>query len=130
MAEQSSLRKWPVAKASDIPPGQHKIVQVDGRSIGVFNVNGRFTAVLNICPHALAPICRGPVRGTTLPSVPGQYRWGHDGEILACPWHGWEFNLLTGQSLVDRRKLRLFPVEVIDGLVYVLLRPRARRGEG
>ena len=59
-------------------------------------------------------------------SEPGEYRWGREGEILACPWHGWEFDLLTGEALVDRRKrLRLYPVTVRDDTVYVV-RARAQ----
>jgi len=127
MTDKGQLSKWPVAREEEIPPGERKIVEVDDKSIGVFNVNGHFTAILDLCPHELAPICRGPVRGTTLPSMPGQYRWGHEGEILAYPWHGWEFNLLIGESPVDRRKLRFFPVKVVDGVVYVLLQSRAGR---
>ncbi len=116
-------RAWPVAQASELPPGGRKIVEVGGRSIGVFNVNGTFVAVLNVCPHELAPVCMGAVRGTTLPSMPGEYRWGREGEILACPWHGWEFDLLTGRALVDpRKRLRLYPVTVRDDTVYVTLR--------
>jgi 3-phenylpropionate/trans-cinnamate dioxygenase ferredoxin subunit len=116
-------RAWPVAQASEIPPGGRRIVEVGGRSIGVFNVNGTFVAVLNVCPHELAPVCLGAVRGTTLPSMPGEYRWGREGEILACPWHGWEFDLLTGRALVDpRKRLRLYPVTVRDDTVYVTLR--------
>lgn len=130
MADKGKLRRWPVAREEEIPPGGRKIVEVDGKSIGVFNVNGRFTAILDVCPHELAPICRGVVRGTTLPSLPGQYRWGHEGEILACPWHGWEFNLISGESVVDRRKLRIFPVEVIDEVLYVLLRSESARRAG
>ena len=115
-------REWPVAQASEIPPGGRKIVEVGGRSIGVFNVNGTFVAVLNVCPHELAPVCLGTVRGTTLASIPGEYRWGREGEILACPWHGWEFDLLTGRALVDKRKrLRLYPVTVREDTVYVTL---------
>ena len=58
----------------------------------------------------------------TLPSAPGEFRWGREGEILACPWHGWEFDLLTGKALADtRRHLRLFPVTVEDDTVFVTL---------
>ena len=116
-------REWPVAQISEIPLGGRKIVEVDGRSIGVFNVNGTFVAVLNVCPHELAPVCLGPLKGTTLPSMPGEYRWGREGEILACPWHGWEFDLVTGKALADKRKrLRLFPVTVREDTLYVTLR--------
>ena len=110
---------YPVARVVELPPGERKIIEIAERSIGVFNVNGTFVAVLNLCPHALAPICRGRVGGTTVQSAPGEYRWAHDGEILACPWHGWEFNLLTGKSLVDRRHLHHFAVTVEDEMVYV-----------
>src|SRR4028118_1692762 len=100
--QRQAQHEWPVARVSEIPPGGRKIVEIDGRSIGIFNVHGTFVAVLNVCPHELAPVCRGLVRGTTLASMPGEYRWGREGEILACPWHGWEFDLLTGRALVDQ----------------------------
>ena len=78
-------RAWPIARTSEIPPGGRKIVEVGGRSIGVFNVNGTFVAVLNVCPHELAPVCMGAVRGTTLPSMPGEYRWGREGGDPGMP---------------------------------------------
>lgn len=121
----ATMQRWPVAAVADLPPGSRKIVQVAGQSIGIFNLNGEFRAVLNICPHELAPVCRGHLRGTTLPSAPNEFIWGRAGEILACPWHGWEFDLRTGECLVDRRKLRLFAVEVEADTVYVLLPARA-----
>jgi nitrite reductase (NADH) small subunit len=114
--------RWPVARASEIQPGEHRIVDIKRLSIGVFNVNGDFIAVLNVCPHELAPVCRGRVSGTTLPSPPGEYRWGREGEILSCPWHGWEFDLRSGQSLADPRvRIRRYPTEVQDDTVFVLL---------
>lgn len=114
--------RWPVAKVSDIRPGECRIVEIKRLSVGVFNVNGDFIAVLNVCPHELAPVCRGRVSGTTLPSPPGEYRWGREGEILSCPWHGWEFDLRTGQALADQRvRVRRYPTDVKDGTVFVLL---------
>jgi 3-phenylpropionate/trans-cinnamate dioxygenase ferredoxin subunit len=115
-------RRWPVGRASELPPGERRLVEVKGHSIGIFNVNGEFVAALNLCPHELAPVCRGKVRGTTLPSPPGEYRWGREGEILACPWHGWEFDLLTGRALADERvRLRRYPVTVEDDTIFVTL---------
>jgi 3-phenylpropionate/trans-cinnamate dioxygenase ferredoxin subunit len=111
--------KHAVAKVVEIPPGGRKIVEVNGRSLGVFNVNGMFVAILNVCPHEAGPVCRGRVSGTTLPSQPGEFHWGREGEILACPWHGWEFDLLTGKALADKRRLRLYPVTVEDDTVFV-----------
>ena len=121
-AGRPQKRRWPVARASEIGPGERRLVEVKHRSIGVFNVNGEYVAVLDVCPHELAPVCRGRLGGTTLPSAPGEYRWGRDGEILACPWHGWEFDLLTGESLVDPRiRLRRYPVDVEDDVIFITL---------
>jgi nitrite reductase/ring-hydroxylating ferredoxin subunit len=114
--------KHPVARVGEILPGERKIIEVEGRSIGIFNVRGTHIAVLNVCPHQLAPVCSGRLGGTTLPSPPGEFRWGREGEILACPWHGWEFDLLTGKALADpRRHLRLYPVGVEDDTLFVTL---------
>lgn len=107
-----TTRSVVVATCAELPPGARKLVEVDNKTIGLFNVKGTIVAVLNVCPHELAPVCLGPVRGTTLASLPGEFRWGRDGEILACPWHGWEFDLLTGQALSDKRKLRMYPVTI------------------
>lgn len=111
-----------VAKAAELPPGSRKVIKAGRFQVGVFNVNGQYRAVLNICPHELAPVCKGPVRGTTLPSKAGEYNWGCDGEILSCPWHGWEFNLHDGKSLHDPKcHLKTFEVVVEEGTVFVLV---------
>jgi nitrite reductase (NADH) small subunit len=129
-ATKSEKRQWqPVATVDEIPPGERKIVELDGQSIGIFRVGDEFVAILNMCPHEFAPVCLGRVGGTTLPSAPGEFIWGREGEILACPWHGWEFELLTGKALFGNRpRLRLFPVKVEAGQVFVSLsgseRPR------
>jgi nitrite reductase (NADH) small subunit len=116
------LKKVPVVKAEEIPVGGRKIVSVENRSIGVFNIHGSYIAVLNLCPHELAPVCRGRVSGTTAPSLPGEFKWIRDGEILYCPWHGWEFDLLTGECLTDRRSIRRFETFIEDGWVYIHIR--------
>ena len=115
-------RMWPVAKIGEVPRGGRKVVEVAGRSIGLFNVNGNLVAALNVCPHEGAPVCMGRVSGTTLPSPPGEFRWGREGEILTCPWHGWEFALLTGRALADKHKrLRLYPVTVENDTLFVTI---------
>ena len=117
---KTAPRKYPVLPLSELPPGSRKLVELGGRSVGLFNVHGTVVAVLNVCPHEQAPICLGRVGGTTLPSPAGEFCWGREGEILACPWHGWEFDLLTGKALADpKRRLRTYPVTVEDGIVCV-----------
>ncbi len=101
-----------VGFAHEIPPGKWKTFEVKGRSIGVFNVEGRFHALLNRCPHQAAPLCEGTLAGTTLPSKPGEYVIGHRGKILSCPWHGWEFDVTTGQSVFDPFKCRVRSYDV------------------
>jgi 3-phenylpropionate/trans-cinnamate dioxygenase ferredoxin subunit len=101
-----------VGTVDEIPPGERKIIEVNGISIGVFNVHGEFYAIRNSCPHQGAPLCLGSVRGTTLPSLPGEYKWGREGEIIRCPWHGWEFDLQTGRSLFNPHRCRVKAYEV------------------
>ncbi len=101
------MPKQTVCKASELLPGERKIVEVGGRSIGVFNVHGQFYAIRNLCPHEGAPLCRGIVTGTTLPSQPGEYIWAKDGEIVRCPWHGWEFDITSGRSVFNPHKMRV-----------------------
>jgi nitrite reductase (NADH) small subunit len=115
-------QRYPVGKVGEINPGQRKLIEINGRSIGVFNVHGTFIAVLNVCPHESAPVCQGRITGTTLPSAPGEFKWAREGEILACPWHGWEFDLTTGKCLTDRRKLHRYPVSIESNTIYVTLR--------
>jgi 3-phenylpropionate/trans-cinnamate dioxygenase ferredoxin subunit len=127
----------PVGRVSELPPGERKIVTVGGRSIGVFNVHGSFYALRNACPHQGAPLCKGSVHGTAPDTEPGEYAWGREGEILRCPWHGWEFDLTTGRSLFNPHKVRVrsydvsvavadedpsvetYPVSVEDGTILV-----------
>lgn len=110
-----------VASTDEVPIGARKIVHINGKSIGVFNVNGRYVAILNLCPHAFAPICAGKVGGTTLKSAPGDFKWGRDNEIIKCPWHGWEFDLLSGSCLTDKRRLHHYEVDVIQQEIYILV---------
>lgn len=106
------MTKRVVGTVGEIAPGQGKIIEVDGISVGVFNVNGNYYALRNRCPHQGGPLCLGSVTGTTLPSAPGEYLWARDGEILRCPWHGWEFDLLTGRSIFNPHKVRVRAYDV------------------
>lgn len=106
------MAKHVVGTVDEIAPGQRKIVEVGGVSIGVFNVGGAFYALRNRCPHQGAPLCLGSVKGTALPSAPGEYVWAREGEILRCPWHGWEFDILSGRSVFNPHRVRVKAYEV------------------
>jgi nitrite reductase/ring-hydroxylating ferredoxin subunit len=101
------LAKHRVAKVGEIPPGERKIVEVAGRSVGIFNVGGEFFALRNRCPHAGGPLCEGVLSGFVRSKVPGEYDYVRRGEILRCPWHQWEFDVRTGQSWFDPVKMRV-----------------------
>ena len=106
MAKRAATRHV-VCAVDELPTGARKIVEIDGRSIGVFNVHGEYYAIRNVCPHQRAPLCLGKITGTTLPSRPGEFRWAKDGQIIRCPWHGWEFDIKTGQSVFNPHKMRV-----------------------
>lgn len=92
--------------------------------IGIYRLlDGEFKAVLNICPHKGAPICKGTIGGTWPPSAPGTLTFAHDGHILTCPWHGREYDLRTGYEIYQKHptRLRTYPVEVDDGTLVVVL---------
>jgi 3-phenylpropionate/trans-cinnamate dioxygenase ferredoxin subunit len=115
------MSKHVVAAARDIPPGSRKLVTVKGRPIVVFNIQGEFFGVLNRCPHQGGPLAEGVLGGLVESSEPGQYRFSREGEILRCPWHGWEFDVRTGQSWCDPQKVtvRSYPVELAPGASIV-----------
>jgi len=104
----------PICPVDDLPPGQRKIVTIHGKSIGVFNVHGKFHAIRNVCPHQLAPLCEGAITGTARPSDkgPGHGQWHRDGELIRCPWHGWEFDIATGQSVFNPHRCRVKSYQV------------------
>ncbi len=94
-----------------------RIVEVEGRSIGVFNVGGEFFAIRNRCPHQGGPLCEGVQVGALTSDGPGEYLHERPGEIIRCPWHAWEFDLRTGRSWFDpkRRRVRAYDVALVPG---------------
>lgn len=101
-----------ICKAEELPPGERRIVEVSGKSIGVFNIDGSYHAIRNVCPHQMAPLCLGRLSGTTLPSEPGEFNYGLEGRVIRCPWHGWEFDVTTGRSVFNPHKMRVKHYEV------------------
>jgi 3-phenylpropionate/trans-cinnamate dioxygenase ferredoxin subunit len=106
------MARFIVAEANEIEPGGRKIVDLNGRSIGIFNVGGEYFALRNRCPHQGGPLCEGKSWGALSADVPGEFVYSRPGEIIACIWHGWEFDLRTGQSWCDPARLRVRSYEV------------------
>ena len=108
------MAKHIVGTTAEINPEQRKIVDVEGISIGIFNVAGSYYALRNRCLHQGAPLCLGSLKGTALPSKPGEYVWARENEILRCPWPGWEFDVTTGRSVCSPQQIRVRAYDVRD----------------
>lgn len=113
-----------VGAVSDFTEGECRLVEAGGHEIGVYNLGGALYAIRNFCPHRGAPICRGQLHGTMLPSDPSKYVYGMHGVVLKCPWHRWEFDIATGNTLfgIDKRRLITYPVVVRDDDVLIEMR--------
>jgi nitrite reductase/ring-hydroxylating ferredoxin subunit len=116
-----------VCEADELGEGERVLVQLEGREIGVFNVDGELRAYTNWCAHQSGPICEGNITGTwegsfDRDSLETSLEYCRDGEILNCPWHGWEYDIENGDCLSrEGIKLPSHPVEVRDGEVVVSL---------
>ena len=106
------MAKHLVCKISELPPGERKIIEVEGRSIGVFNIKNSLYAVRNSCPHQGAPLCLGKVKGTMKSSKPHTYNYVMDEQVLVCPWHCWEFDITNGRSVFNPHRMRVKTYEV------------------
>lgn len=81
-----------------------RLVAIGARRIGVYRRAGAWYALKDLCPHAGGPLHEGRLR---------------DGAV-ACPWHGWAFDLATGRGPGDAR-VATYPVRVRDGIVELLV---------
>jgi nitrite reductase (NADH) small subunit len=109
-----------VAHVDEIPPGSRKIVEVAGRSIGVFNIDGTFHALRNRCPHQGGPLCEGFLMSSLRSRGPGHYDHRPGETLVRCPWHGWEFDLHSGQCLDDpSMRVAVYKAKTEQGRVLV-----------
>ena len=94
----------PVARVEDIPPGTVRPLRAGEEDIAVAHCNGGFYAVQGHCLHLQGPLGHGELEGC----------------VLTCPWHGWQYDVRTGENEFDRAiKLRCYEVRVEDGDVKV-----------
>jgi nitrite reductase/ring-hydroxylating ferredoxin subunit len=94
------VMKVVVGRVSDFANGDRKIIDVNGKSIGVFRVDDQFYAIRNRCPHQFGPLCLGALAQRAVADAPGDVRMEDGPPLIACPWHGWEYDLATGQSFM------------------------------
>ena len=111
IARSVEYKEVHVASMDEIPDGQRRVIQVDdptgsgqALSIGVFHHQGQWYALHNSCLHRGGPVCTGTLEGNT----------------LTCPWHGYQYDVTSGQLLLDESaKLPMYRVEVRESQVYV-----------
>ncbi|RMF36866.1 MAG: non-heme iron oxygenase ferredoxin subunit [Planctomycetota bacterium] len=95
---------WKKLGAADIPVGQGREFVVDGIVIAVFHLDDAWLAVDGMCAHQGGPLAQGHV----------------DNHCVTCPWHGWQYDLRTGQNLLTGKKmLNTFPIEQRDGELWI-----------
>jgi nitrite reductase/ring-hydroxylating ferredoxin subunit len=117
-----------VGAEEEIGERERRLVQAGDEVIGVFRVNGKLYAYENRCLHAGGPVCQGEV----LPRLEARLasdmtyageQWSTTQVNIACPWHGWEYDLETGRCIgMPGRHLGRRQVTVRDGRVYVEVR--------
>src|SRR5690242_5063075 len=100
------MKRVPVMKVSDLPPGQCTAIEAGGIGVALCNVNGTIYALDNTCPHAGGPLGEGSL----------------DGELIECPWHGWRYNVRTGERPENHDiAVSCFPVHLKDDVIHVML---------
>jgi nitrite reductase/ring-hydroxylating ferredoxin subunit len=87
-------------RVADFEPGEHRVISAAGRSIGVFRLGDRFYALNNHCPHQGGPLCSGRTVPWLRSGGPGEVEADAEVALIACPWHGWEYEIATGQSFL------------------------------
>jgi nitrite reductase/ring-hydroxylating ferredoxin subunit len=140
MPSGGSARLAPVGQIHEFREGEMRVCRAGSAEIGVVMWRDSFYAVRNVCPHQGAPICLGRIgpKIVAVDSAVGSLDLDESAPVLACGWHGWEFDVRTGRPAWEepgggrsRRSyhLRTFPVVVKDGAVFVDLAPRRERVE-
>jgi nitrite reductase (NADH) small subunit len=101
------MTTWhPAAAESELPPGAAKECVAGDRIIALFNVDGAIHALDGICPHQGGPLGKGKLQGC----------------IITCPWHGWQFDVCTGQNKLNpRMSHQRYEVKVEGGEVVVVV---------
>jgi nitrite reductase/ring-hydroxylating ferredoxin subunit len=106
-----------VAKIGDLPEGERKIVESGAHNIGVFHWGGQFYAYANMCLHQGGPACEGLIMHQVEDVIGPDKTWvgqkfSEERVNFVCPWHGYEYDIKTGECAADRR-LRLKKYNVV-----------------
>lgn len=92
------------ARQADIPEGQIREFQVDGKAVAIANVSGKLFAINSMCLHHGGPLGEGDLEGS----------------VVSCPWHGWQYDVTTGKLVQEPDSgVQCYAVEVRDGSIFV-----------
>jgi 3-phenylpropionate/trans-cinnamate dioxygenase ferredoxin component len=95
-----------VGKVGDVAVGAGRVVDAGGQTLALFNVKGTYYAIDNSCVHRGGPLAEGDL----------------DGSVVACPWHGWRWDVTTGSNANNPAiRVPCFPVTVEQGEIFVEL---------
>lgn len=109
-----------VADLDDFEDAKRVIVEVEGREIAIFQEDEEFHALLNFCVHQGGPVCEGAVTGTLEADEDGDLVYNEDNKTVACPWHGWQFDIEDGKHTAESRyKIPTYSVVVQNGRIYL-----------
>lgn len=115
-------RQWvDVGGLEDFEDRRPRVVEIQGREIGVLRWRGEVFAMRNVCPHQHAPVCRGTALALITADETGKMEVDPTRPVVACPWHGWEFDARSGRAIWSgsRYKLKTYPAQVRDGRVLI-----------
>ena len=122
-ARQPLRSRWPAMSspaADEIPPGGRKIVRLEGREVGIFNLEGTFYALKNVLPSPGRPRLPRQDRRNDAAVRCLRVPLRQEGRILRCPWHEWEYDIATGESVFDPTvQVKTYEVEVREDQVIV-----------
>lgn len=106
-----------VAEVAGFPDRGIRRVEVAGRELCLIRLGNEFFALMDVCPHGGAKLSGGRLSGTVESDGPGSYRMCRHNEMLKCPWHGWEYDVRTGQSWSDPKstRTRAYAAEAVAG---------------
>jgi nitrite reductase/ring-hydroxylating ferredoxin subunit len=121
------LKNYFVGKLDEFTEGSRKVVSCDGAEIGVFKVEGEIVAWYNHCAHMRGPVCQGRTYKRVLEPVAEDrttrmMEFSETQMHIVCPWHGYEYDLKTGEHPGSvRHRLRKANLKIVDGEIYVTL---------
>ena len=109
-----------IGSVQDFPDGRVSFVAVGRSAIGIVRWRGRIYAISAICAHQGGPLCRGVLGGRLTGPKPGDMALDETAPVIACPWHGWEFDVETGQAIGDSSlRIRTFPATIAGARVFI-----------